>query len=953
MMERWRQIESLFQEALQRDPAERDAWLREACHGDAGLQGEVASLLANHQEATDFEPWAAAAAAQLIDRSASLKAGQRLGPYEILVPIGKGGMGEVYKARDTRMGRDVAIKISPERFSERFDREVRAVAALNHPNICHLYDVGPNYLVMELVEGPTLAERIQQGAIPLEESLAIARQIADALEAAHEQRIVHRDLKPANVKVKPDGTVKVLDFGLAKMDDPPEAGRTENSPTLTLGAAATRVGVILGTVAYMPPEQARGKRVDKRADIWAFGVVLYEMITGQRLFEGETVSDTLIEVATKEPDWGRIPAAPGRNVQRLLRRCLEKDPKRRLRDIGEAWFLLEEVGLAPGLPDAQAHGLRHWMWPGVAALLFVIAAPVFFIHLREKPPVAEVVRFQIPGPEANSFLPSPVLSPNGRMIAFSARGPAGDNMVWVRSLDAHDARAFPGTEDATDRFFWSPDSRFIGFAAHGKLKKVVASGDPPQTLCDIPGGFFTGGAWSRKGVIIFGSQGHGLMRVSEFGGTPSPLTLLDSSHENSHSNPAFLGDGRHFVYQRNSGSAENSGLYLGTLDASPEQPSSKRPIAPSAAVYAPSVDPALGYLLFVREGWLMVQPFDNRRMELTGEAVRIAAGLSDRGPRYFSASENGVLAYRSGSSFPITHLRWFDRTGKMLGDVGEPGYYNGVALSPDGRKVAVIRFPEGAGSPRGPRGYPDIWVYEFTHGTSERLTFDPATHLMAAWSPDGDRLAFASNRGGTFDLYQKASTGVGNEDSLLKSSEAKYAYDWSPDGLLYSVYAGQAEVCFLPLTGDDRKPRRYLAGQFDESQARFSPDRRFVAYTSDESGKNEVYVQPFPEASGGKWVVSKGGGTQPQWRRDGKELFYISADSKMMAVDVTTTPVFQSGNPKALFAAPIWASSLIVTRYDVTHDGRKFLINALGTDAAAVSASPIEVVLNWQIVLRK
>jgi eukaryotic-like serine/threonine-protein kinase len=944
-VERWAQIELLFQEALQRGPAERDAWLREACHDDTELEREVASLLANHQEAGDFEPWAAAAAAQLIDGPA-LKAGQRLGPYEILAPIGKGGMGEVYKARDTRLKRDVAIKMCAAQFSERFEREARVIASLNHPNICQLYDVGPNFLVMELVEGENLA-----GPLPVETALNYARQIAEGLEAAHEKGIVHRDLKPANVKITPAGVVKVLDFGLAKaVEEPSAAADSTNSPTLTM--SPTRAGMILGTAQYMSPEQARGKAVDKRADIWAFGVVLYEMLTGQRLFQGETVSDTLVEVATKEPDWGRIPAAAGRNVQRLLRRCLEKDPKRRLRDIGEAWFVLEEVGLASGLPDAPVQGLRRWMWPGVAALLFVIAALVFFIHLRETPPVAEVVRFQIPGPESNSFLPSPALSPNGRMIAFSARGPAGGNIVWVRSFDALDARALPSTEDAGDRLFWSPDSRFIGFAVHGKLKKVAASGDPPQTLCDIPGGIGRGGAWSRNGVIIFGSQGHGLMRVSEFGGTPSPLTILDSSRENSHSEPAFLRDGQHFVYQRNSGSAEHSGLYLGTLDASPEQQSSKRPIAPSAAVYAPSVDPDLGYLIFVREGSLMAQPFDNRRMELTGEAVRIAEGLSELGPRMFSASENGVLAYRSGSTFPINHLQWFDRTGKRLGDVGEPGFYNSVALSPDGRKVAVTRLPAGARS-RGPRGYADIWVYEFTHGTSERLTADPGTHFMAAWSPDGSRLAFASNRYGTFDLYQKASSGVGNEESLLKSSEAKYPYDWSSDGLLYGVLAGQYELWVLPLTGDDRKPRRYLASQFNESQARFSPDGRFIAYTSDGSGKNEVYVQPFPRAFGGKWPVSNGSGNQPQWRHDGKELFYISADSKMMAVDVTTTPVFQSGNPKALFAAAIWggATGPVVTRYGVTPDGQKFLINTPAADSAA--ASPITVVLNWQMSLKK
>jgi serine/threonine protein kinase len=415
----------------------------------------------------------------------SLPAGAKLGPYEILAPIGAGGMGEVYCARDPRMGREVAIKLAAERFSDRFEREVRAVAALNHPNICQIYDVGPNYLVMELVEGPTLAARIQQGAIPLEESLTIAKQIADALEAAHEHRIVHRDLKPANVKVRPDGMVKVLDFGLAQMAGPADAsGRTENSPTLTIDAAATRVGVILGTLSYMPPEQARGKRVDKRADIWAFGVVLYEMLTGKRLFEGETVSDTLIEVATKEPDWNRIPAAPGKNVQWLLRRCLEKDPKRRLRDIGEAWFLLEEVGPAFALPDARATSLRRRLWPGVAALLFLIAGAVSFIHIREKPPAQNVLRYTIAAPENTTDIHSFAISPDGRLLAIAATV-RGKRQLWLRPLGSFEPQPMSTTNDASYPF-WSPDSRYIGFFAQGKLKKIGASGGQPSRSPKCP-----------------------------------------------------------------------------------------------------------------------------------------------------------------------------------------------------------------------------------------------------------------------------------------------------------------------------------------------------------------------------------------------------------------------------------------------------------------------------------
>jgi serine/threonine protein kinase/Tol biopolymer transport system component len=940
-VERLQQIEEIFQEALQRAPAERDTFVREACRGDSDLRREVASLLANHHEGIDSASWAAAAAAELIVDRASLQPGQCLGPYRIEGFLAAGGMGEVYRATDNRLHREVAIKVSAARFSERFEREARVIASLNHPNICTLYDVGPNYLVMEYVEGPTLAERIHQGPIPTASVLDIARQMTAALEAAHQRLIVHRDFKPGNVKIRHDGTVKVLDFGLAKLP-PAQTGasaHSDDSPTLTI--AATQAGVLLGTAAYMSPEQARGEPVDKRGDVWAFGVVLWEMLTGKRLFQGKTTSDVLAAVIRDEPDLRQVPA----KVRPLLKRCLEKDPQKRLRDIGDAMGIIESTPSSESATRPASSRLV-WILTAVAAVLAVALAALSFIHFHETPPRAEVIRFQIPGPRAHNFIPAPWMSPNGRMIAFSAQGPAGRNVLWVRSLDAVDARALAGTEDAGDRSFWSPDSRFIGFTAQGKLKKVAASGGPVEVLCDTPG-LLPSAAWSPNGVIIFGSQGHGLMRVSESGGALSPLTVFDPSRESLHGSPAFLPDGRHFIYSRVSARAEYSGLYIGSLDASPEQQGSRRVMAAlSSATYARSVDADLGYVLFVRDGVLMAQPFNNRRMEMAGEAVRIADGFDQSGQRAFSVSENGVLAYRTGNTFPTTQLSWFDRTGKTLGPVAEAGKYNSVALSPDGTRMAVSK-----GS-----GLMDIWVYEFVHGHSQRLTFEPARHFMAVWSPDGSRIAFTSNPAGIFDLYQKASSGVGNEDLLLQSNEAKYPYDWSSDGrwLLYGVLAGPLNLWLLPLVGDDRKPMHYLTSQYNQSQARFSPDGRYVAYTSDETGKNEVYVQPLPQPSGGKWPVSKGGGNQPLWRRDGKELFYVSADSKMMAVDVSTTPVFSSGNPKALFAAPVWggATSPNVTRYGVTPDGKRFLINTLTADTAA-PASPITVVLNWQIGLKK
>jgi Tol biopolymer transport system component len=841
----------------------------------------------------------------------------------------------------------------------RFQREAEALAALNHPNIAQIYGVEERALAMELVEGKTLA-----GPLPLETALNYARQIASALEAAHEKGVIHRDLKPANIKVTPQGVVKVLDFGLATIAQASAGGASNpaDSPTLTI--SPTVPGMILGTAAYMSPEQARGKPVDKRADIWAFGVVLYEMLTGQCLFAGETISDTLIEVATKEPDWDRVP----QKVRRLLRSCLEKDPRKRLRDIGDVESLLEDAPpegtVQPASPSSDKPRLGLVI---VTALFAAVAAVVSFNHFREKPPaLPERVRFQIPAPEKNSFAVGAYVSPDGRRIAFPARGQDGRVVLWIHSLDSLESRPLAGTEGNVGQVFWSPDSRFIGFAVSGKLKKVEASGGPPQTVCDLSGtGSWYGGGWSRDGVIAFAGAVRGLMRVSEAGGAASPLTALDpSNQEIFHADPSFLPDGRHFIYQRFSTLAEKTSIYLGSLDAKPEEQSSKRLVASdSSAVYAPSSDPALGHLLFVREGSLMAQAFDARRLELAGEAVPIAEGLPDIGRPPFSVSTTGVLAYRTGGSVggpTTTQLTWFDRAGKILGTVGEPGQYNAMALSPDGTRVAVSRNdPQAVGRGFGTgRGNTDIWLHEFSRGTSTRLTSDPSVDAMAVWSPDGSRIIFFSDRDGIFNLYQKVSSGAGNEEALLKSNENKFPYDWSQDGrfLLYAVVGQKYSLWVLPLTGDDHKPMPYLQAESGASQARFSPDSRWVAYMSEESGKKEVYVRLFPAASGGKWMVSKGGGGQPIWRRDGKELFYISADSKLTAVEVAASSgTFQAGIPKALFAAPIWGggASNNVTRYDVTADGKKFLINSLPTETTAAPSPPITVVLNWQAGLKK
>ena len=866
-----------------------------------------------------------------------LKPGDKLGPYEIVSRIGKGGMGEVWKARDPRLNRDVAIKISAQQFTDRFEREAHAIAALNHPNICTLYDVGPNYLVMELVEGPTLGERIAEGPIPLDEALVIAKQIADALEAAHEKTIVHRDLKPANVKIKPDGSVKVLDFGLAKSGGIAEL--TSDSPT-----ALTVAGMILGTAGYMSPEQAKGKVADKRADIWAFGVVLYEMLTGKRLFAGETVSETLAAVLKEQPDLNRVPA----RVRPLLRRCLEKDPKLRLRDITGVEFLLEGATAAPSRSRFGMAGLA------VAAGVFaLIAAALGFVHFREKP--AAVVRFQVPLPDKGAFGRFLALSPDGHKLAFNTTGPEGG--LWVRDLDSLELRLLPGTQNVFS-IFWSPDSRFLAFGVGNQLKKVDVSGGPAQTLCELPSGNVGSGAWNRDGVIIFGSPIGPIRRVPAEGGVATDVTALDlSRQEPAHTLPTFLPDGRHFVYWRRSRFAEKQGIFLGSLDVKPSDQSLELLVAtPFGGVWAPSAAGAGGHLFFLRDGTLMAQPFDAGRLKLTGEPVPVAehvGALAYNG--FFSISANGALAYLTGGSASNLQLAWFDREGKQSATAFEPGPYSDLSLSPDGTRAAILR-----GSVTGSNI--DIWLHDFTRGVSTRFTFDQKAGETGAgkgpvWSPDGNRIAFSSVRSGFFDLFEKPSSGAGNEALLVHSGSNKNPDDWSRDGrfLLYTQNNGKTsyDLMVLPLEGNDRKPVPLANSTFGEAQGSFSPDTRWFAYGSDESGRVEVYVQPFtPPGSGaapaaGKWQISRDGGTRPKWHADGKELIFRGRDGSPMAVDITTSPSFQAGIPKPLFTMPTGAGN-----WDVTADGKRFLA-AVPQQAQQNANTPITVVLNWEAGLKK
>jgi eukaryotic-like serine/threonine-protein kinase len=889
-----------------------------------------------------------------------LSAGTKLGSYEILSAIGAGGMGEVYQAHDTKLGRDVAIKVLPEAFAHdldylsRFQREAKMLASLNHPNIAAIYgleeNLGISYLVLELVPGETLAERIKRGrAIPEDETLAIARQMAEALEAAHEKGIIHRDLKPANVKVTPDGKVKVLDFGLAKaFADGGASQDIANSPTMS--GAATMQGVILGTAAYMSPEQARGKSVDKRADIWAFGVVLHEMLTGQQLFAGGTVSDTLAAVLRHEPDYAQVPA----RMQRLLRWCLEKDPKKRLRDIADGMALVEE-GPDQKVSYGTANAISIWPW-AIAATACLVAVGLWFVLLRGKastPP--ETYRLTIRLPENVTFSPSAALalSPDGHRVAFPAVDPEGRTSVWVQDMDGGEARALPGTDPSIDAppFFWSPDSRDIVFLSESRIRKVDVLGGTTQDICDrtvLP----VGGSWNRDGVIILGSLSTGLLRVPAEGGTAVPLTVLDTSrHETEHELPSFLPDGWHFLYFINSTDPGNSGIYMGSLDDPPERQSKKRLLATRfGATYVPSDNRGAGHLLFLVDGVLMAQVFDPDKFKLLGDPAPVAE-------RVGSAFETGhfsvtptVLVYRGQTPVPDYQLTWFDTQGKVVGKVGDPGGMLTPRLSPDGSLVAFEKFESNMFSG-------DVWLLDLKRNSSMRFTFGSGSSEYPVWSPDGSEIVFSSNRDGVYNLYRKPVDGARAEQPLLRTSDDKHAFSWSRDGrfLLYSATRnfGTHQMWVLPMQGEPN-PIAFSHSRFDETDGEFSPDGRWVAYESNETGQYEIYVRAFSGSAdaaetGGKWMVSKDGGLFPRWSSDGRQLAYISLDrTAIMSLSVDTGRVFQPGVPRQLVKIP--ADRGNSSGVAPTPDLKRFLMPVA---VEAKVPQSFTVVLNWAAALKK
>jgi eukaryotic-like serine/threonine-protein kinase len=876
----------------------------------------------------------------------SITIGTQFGSHEIIGLLGKGGMGEVYRARDAKLKREVAIKILPDEFSSdpdrlnRFQNEAEVLASLNHPNIAAIYDLqearGTRFLVLELVEGETLAERLRRGAIPLDEALDIAKRIGEALEAAHDKGIVHRDLKPANVKITPDGTVKVLDFGLAKAREIQAAASMSDSPTL---ASVSTPGVILGTAAYMSPEQARGKPVDRRTDIWAFGVVLYEMVTGRRLFEGEDVTETIAAVVKEQPDWTPVPSP----VRRLLKSCLEKDPKKRLQAIGDMRLLLDDAASQAASSPRPRFGKAAWAVAGVAVLA---AAALAFIHFREQPPDTPVVRSTILLPQnttvdftAGVGLLS--LSPDGRRIVFGARTTDGKTPLWVRSLDGLTAQPLTGTEGATFPF-WSPDSRFIAFFADGKLKKIDASGGPVLTLADAAVG--RGGSWSRQGVIVFAPTNNpGLMRVSAAGGVATPISAEMGSF------PFFLPDGQHFLYQQITASGSFTiPIRLGSLDGSTDKAIGS---AGSNPLYAQ------GHLLFLREGTLMAQPFDTQSLMTTGEAVPVAEQvqtvLGSGRAGAFSVSETGLLAYQEGSRLAGTVLTWFDRIGKQGTTIGDPvsiiSGQGGFRFSPDRKRLAAV-IQDRSGSL-------DIWIYDVGRGLRTRFTFDATTDDNPVWSPDGRTIIFRSSRKGSGDLYRKAVDSVGAEELFYADNSNKAPTSWSPDGklLLYTVVStngnDNGDIWGLPLapepTGTALKPFPVVQTPFNEGSAAFSPDGRWIAYVSNESRRNELYVTSFPAPSSGpagKRQVSTGGIVfRPRWRDDGKEILYLSPDFQLMSAEVTIKgATVEIGAVRSLFSIPRGDG---FPAFDVTADGQRFLFRAPPEERSG--QQPLTLIQNW------
>ena len=878
----------------------------------------------------------------------TLTAGNRLGSYEILSPLGAGGMGEVYKARDSRLGRDVAVKVLPQDFLEgeenkaRFEREARLLASLNHPGIATLYSFeeipssspsssSRHLLVMELIAGETVAERLLRGPLEPEQLLKVSIEIAAALEAAHHAGIIHRDLKPGNVMLTKSG-VKLLDFGLAKTAA--SAVRSSSSATslpTEMPRALTQQGTILGTFQYMAPEQLEGKDADARSDIFSFGAVIYEMATGRKAFDGKSHAALISAILKDEPaPIAAIAPMTPPALDRVVKTCLAKDPEDRFQTAHDIKLQLQwiaEGGSQVGLPAPVAHRRKSrerlaWVLAAAAA----VAAAAFGVgFVRRAPQRPRLVRFEIANPEGITTIDAPRISPDGRYLAFNATDSSGKSRIWLRPLNALVAQPLAGTEGTT-RPFWSPDSRFLGFFAEGKLKKVEVSGGPTQKICDAQGG--SDGSWGSEGVILFdGTGAQPIYRVPAAGGTPAVAAKVEASRSETQVGwPEFLPDGRHFLYMATGQKADENAYRIGSLDSA-----ESKLLAPAQTLvtYAPP-----GFLLFVRDKTLVAQPFDAKALKTTGEPIPLAEhiGTDNVGLARFSVSRDGTLAYRTGETGD--KFLWVERSGREGDPVGDTGDYHNPVFAPGGDRLAFD-----LGDPRS--GKTDIWVRDLKRGVSSRFTFGAGGSFCPLWSPDGRLIVFTAGD----DLFEKAVEGQGEEKVLLKTEELKIACDWSRDGR-YIAFCSQGketgwDIWVMPTFGD-RKPSPFLKTSFSELMPVFSPDGRYLAYQSNESGRGEVYVQSFP-GPGGKWQISTSGGSEAHWRADGKELYYRAPGQKLMAVDIQTGSSISVGTPQPLFQGR-FDMSLARNRFLPTADGKRFLTVApLGREAM----TPTTVVLNW------
>jgi len=864
-------------------------------------------------------------------------------------------MGEVYTALDTRLERTVAIKICTGQFTERFEREARAISSLSHQHICALYDIGREgsvgFLVMEYLEGETLEARLHKGPVPIREALQIATQIASALDAAHRKGIIHRDLKPGNVMLTRSGA-KLLDFGLAKMADSGVLA-TAHGSAATLSHGLTAEGTILGTFQYMSPEQLEGKEIDARSDIFAFGAMLYEMVTGRKAFQGSSHASLIASIMSADPPpVSTIQPMASPALDRIVRRCLAKSPDDRWQSAGDLQSELEwttetssKAGLpAPVIARRRNHERLAWIATGLAALLLLGALVWIAVDLRNERPAAAEVHFQIPPPDNLNFYfyELPAVSLDGARIAFTAApDPVHPDRLFVRPLNEATAAEIPVPGLDPHYPFWSPDGREIAFSSQGNLYKVDLSGGPPFTICgDCKTAY--GGTWNRNGVILSTSRSGALYRIPAAGGDPKPLRPL-AEGETDQMWPEFLPDGNHYLYLSISNRPNQQGIYVASLDS----PDRKFVVATNAnAAYLQS-----GQLLFMRGDVLMAQPFNLRNLTLNGEprpvADRVQTGVVTGSPlpsATFAAAPSGVLVWHRMSRSPESRLQWFDRSGRKLGTVGEPADYSNPALSPDDSKLAVgIRDPQTKTR--------DIWIFDLLRGTKTRLTFDPADDLDSIWSPDGKQIIFTSNRSGQRNLYQQPADGSGSVQLLLGGKDGQEnAEDWSRDGkyLMYNYQLSNVvpHLFVLPLNGD-RKPAPFVNTGFRTSEGQFSPNGRWVAYRSVESGRNEVYVQGFtldPSQPRGKWQVSVDGGELPRWRGDGKELFYHFGET-YFAVDVKIDGTsFQAGIPKPLFSAPTVSSSITGgSPFVVTRDGKRFLVLE---EVEKTSGQPLDVIVN-------